>query len=44
LIGNEDFTPQVHSVLYPPVHPQEATPRRISGRTSYLQVRLAYYL
>jgi hypothetical protein len=35
--------PQVHPVLYLQHSPRDASPKAISGRTSYLQVRLAYH-
>jgi hypothetical protein len=37
------FGPQVHPVLYLQHSPHDASPKAISGRTSYLQVRLAYH-
>ena len=35
--------PLAHPVLYLPHSPRNASPKAISGRTSYLQVRLAYH-
>src|SRR5690606_41899204 len=35
--------PLAHPVLYLPDRPCDASPKAISGRTSYLQVRLAYH-
>ena len=36
--------PLTQSVLYPQCGTQDASPKAISGRTSYLRVRLAYHL
>jgi hypothetical protein len=36
--------PAIHPVLYPCHLTLEPIPKYISGRTSYLRVRLAYYL
>ena len=36
--------PLTQSVLYPHGGTYDASPKAISGRTSYLQVRLAYHL
>ena len=38
------LAPLAHSVLYLRDAPPEASPKAISGRTSYLQVRLAFHL
>ena len=41
-VGNAG-APLVQSVLYLPVAAPEAAPKGISGRTSYLRVRLAFH-
>ena len=41
-VGNAG-APLVQSVLYLPVAAPEAAPKGISGRTSYLLVRLAFH-
>ena len=35
--------PLAHPALYPHQSPSEASPKTISGTTSYLQVRLAFH-
>ena len=35
--------PLAHTVLYPRYLPDDASPKAVSGRTSYLQVRLAFH-
>ncbi len=42
-LGLVTVRPLAHPVLYLPYSPRDASPKAISGRTSYLQVRLAYH-
>jgi hypothetical protein len=42
-LGLVTLRPLAHPVLYLPHGPRDASPKAISGRTSYLQVRLAYH-
>jgi hypothetical protein len=42
-LGLVTVRPLAHPVLYLPQRPPDASPKAISGRTSYLQVRLAYH-
>ena len=43
-LDTEVLSPDARSVLYPPTTSRNPIPKYISGRTSYLRVRLAYYL
>jgi hypothetical protein len=43
LVEYKALLPYNHPVLYPPSLYQNAIPKYISGRTSYLRARLAYY-
>jgi hypothetical protein len=43
-LGSVSLTPLSPSSALPPVLLQDASPKAISGRTSYLQVRLAFHL
>jgi len=42
-LGAVGLSPLAHPVLYLPHLTRQASPKAISGRTSYLQVRLAYH-
>ena len=42
-MGSVSLRPLAHPVLYLPHLTRQASPKAISGRTSYLQVRLAYH-
>jgi hypothetical protein len=42
-LGSVTVRPLAHPVLYLPYVMRDASPKAISGRTSYLQVRLAFH-